>query len=123
MFLESHCVDSSFLFVYRAIKKMRTQSESSLLSGVRPKKEKILEIDGTVTTQPVLEHVGMSTWPGRLILTDHSLYFEALKVVSYDKPKRYDLSEDLKQIVKPELTGPWGTRLFDKAVSYKSIPL
>lgn len=107
----------------RAIKKMRTQSESSLLSGVRPKKEKILEIDGTVTTQPVLEHVGMSTWPGRLILTDHSLYFEALKVVSYDKPKRYDLSEDLKQIVKPELTGPWGTRLFDKAVSYKSISL
>ncbi|VVA99846.1 unnamed protein product [Arabis nemorensis] len=107
----------------RAIKKMRTQSESSLLSGVRSKREKILEIDGTVTTQPVLEHVGISTWPGRLILTDHSLYFEALKVVSYDKPKRYDLSEDLKQIVKPELTGPWGTRLFDKAVSYKSISL
>ncbi|CAH2053395.1 unnamed protein product [Thlaspi arvense] len=107
----------------RAIKKMRTQSESSLLSGVRSKKEKILDIDGTVTTQPVLEHVGISTWPGRLILTDHSLYFEALKVVSYDKPKRYDLSEDLKQIVKPELTGPWGTRLFDKAVSYKSISL
>lgn len=130
---------------------MRTQSESSLLSGVRSKREKILEIDGTVTTQPVLEHVGISTWPGivcsftivtvlsmstyipltfgmmlfsgRLILTDHSLYFEALKVVSYDKPKRYDLSEDLKQIVKPELTGPWGTRLFDKAVSYKSISL
>jgi len=48
----------------RAIKKMRTQSESSLLSGVRSKREKILEIDGTVTTQPVLEHVGISTWPG-----------------------------------------------------------
>ncbi|CAL9221337.1 unnamed protein product [Arabidopsis halleri] len=107
----------------RAIKKMRTQSESSLLSGVRSKREKILEIDGTVTTQPVLEHIGISTWPGRLILTDHSLYFEALKVVSYDTPKRYDLSEDLKQIIKPELTGPWGTRLFDKAVSYKSISL
>ena len=27
--------------------------------------EKILEIDGTVTTQPVLEHVGVSTWPGK----------------------------------------------------------
>jgi hypothetical protein len=102
---------------------MRTQSESSLLSGVRSKREKILEIDGTVTTQPVLEHVGISTWPGRLILTDHSLYFEALKVVSYDTPKRYHLSEDLKQIIKPELTGPWGTRLFDKAVSYQSISL
>ncbi|KAJ4896560.1 hypothetical protein Rs2_23354 [Raphanus sativus] len=107
----------------RAIKKMKSQSESSLLSGVRSKGEKILEIDGTVTTQPVLEHIGMSTWPGRLILTDHTLYFEAIKVVSFDTPKRYSLSEDLKQVVKPELTGPWGTRLFDKAVSYKSVSL
>ncbi|XP_010534213.1 PREDICTED: uncharacterized protein LOC104809831 [Tarenaya hassleriana] len=107
----------------RAIKKMKNHSESSLLSNIRSKGEKILEVDGTVTTQPVLEHVGISTWPGRLILTDHALYFEALRVVSYDKPKQYDLSEDLKQVVKPELTGPWGTRLFDKAVSYKSISL
>ncbi|EOY21044.1 hypothetical protein QUC31_007167 [Theobroma cacao] len=108
----------------RVIKKMKSQSESSLLSSVRSsREEKILEVDGTVTTQPVLEHVGISTWPGRLILTDHALYFEALLVVSYDKPKRYDLSDDLKQIVKPELTGPWGTRLFDKAVLYKSISL
>ncbi|XP_062117133.1 uncharacterized protein LOC133830994 isoform X2 [Humulus lupulus] len=108
----------------RAIRKMRTQSESSLLSAIRLSNgEKILEMDGTVTTQPVLEHVGISTWPGRLTLTDHALYFEALRVVSYDKAKRYDLSDDLKQIVKPELTGPWGTRLFDKAVFYKSISL
>ncbi|KAK0587343.1 hypothetical protein LWI29_021273 [Acer saccharum] len=108
----------------RAIKKMKTQSESSLLSVIRSTKgERILEMDGTVTTQPVLEHVGISTWPGRLTLTDHALYFEALRVVSYDKAKIYDLSDDLKQIVKPELTGPWGTRLFDKAVLYKSISL
>ncbi|KAL1086336.1 hypothetical protein V6Z11_D08G109200 [Gossypium hirsutum] len=108
----------------RVIKKMKNQSESSLLSAVRSTRgEKILEVDGTVTTQPVLEHVGISTWPGRLILTDHALYFEALRVVSYDKPKRYDLSDDLNQTVKPELTGPWGTRLFDKAVLYKSISL
>ncbi|MBA0672400.1 hypothetical protein Goklo_029370 [Gossypium klotzschianum] len=103
---------------------MKSQSESSLLSAVRSTRgEKILEVDGTVTTQPVLEHVGISTWPGRLILTDHALYFEALRVVSYDIPKRYDLSDDLNQTVKPELTGPWGTRLFDKAVLYKSISL
>ncbi|XP_042501868.1 uncharacterized protein LOC122079449 isoform X2 [Macadamia integrifolia] len=108
----------------RAIKKLKTQSESSLLSAFRSSNgEKILEVDGTVTTQPVLQHVGISTWPGRLTLTDHALYFEALRVVSYDKPKMYDLSDDLKQTVKPELTGPWGTRLFDKAVMYKSISL
>lgn len=60
---------------------------------------------------------------GRLILTDHALYFEALRVVSYDKAKIYDLSDDLKQVVRPELTGPWGTRIFDKAVLYKSISM
>ncbi|KAJ4713406.1 Plant protein of unknown function (DUF639) [Melia azedarach] len=108
----------------RVIKKMKTQSESSILSANRSSRgEKILELDGTVTTQPVLEHVGISTWPGRLTLTDHALYFEAHRVVSYDKAKIYDLSADLKQVVKPELTGPWGTRLFDKAVLYKSISL
>lgn len=62
-------------------------------------------------------------YAGRLVLTDHALYFEALRVVSFDKAKRYDLSDDLKQVVKPELTGPWGTRLFDKAVLYKSVSL
>lgn len=60
---------------------------------------------------------------GRLILTDYAFYFEALRVVSYDKAKQYDLSDDLKQVIKPELTGPWGTRLFDRAVLYKSISL
>ncbi|XP_058722433.1 uncharacterized protein LOC131594345 isoform X2 [Vicia villosa] len=110
--------------IEKAIKKMKSNSESSLLSAIRLNRcEKILEVDGTVTTQPVLEHVGISTWPGRLILTDHALYFEELRVVSYDKPKRYDLSDDLDQVVKPELTGPWGTRLFDKAVFYSSTAL
>lgn len=60
---------SEVLFIYlgslcRAIRKMKSQSESSLLSGVRSKGENILEIDGTVTTQPVLEHIGISAWPG-----------------------------------------------------------
>ncbi|XP_010461747.1 PREDICTED: uncharacterized protein LOC104742432 isoform X2 [Camelina sativa] len=121
--LQFYVYDKYLYGLERAIKKMKSQSESSLLSGVRSKGEKILEVDGTVTTQPVLEHIGISAWPGRLILTDHSLYFEAIKVVSFDIPKRYSLSDDLKQVIKPELTGPWGTRLFDKAVSYKSISL
>ncbi|XP_022853340.1 uncharacterized protein LOC111374835 isoform X1 [Olea europaea var. sylvestris] len=108
----------------RAMRKLKSQSESSLLYSLRSERgEKILEVDGTVTSQPVLEHVGISTWPGRLTLTDHALYFEALRVVSYDKAKVYDLADDLKQVVRPELTGPWGTRLFDKAVFYKSISL
>ncbi|OAY65842.1 hypothetical protein ACMD2_11219 [Ananas comosus] len=108
----------------RVIKKMKTQSQSSLLSSLRSGRgEKILEVDGTLTTQPVLEHVGISAWPGRLTLTDHALYFEALRVMTYDKAKVYELADDLKQVIKPELTGPWGSRLFDKAVMYKSISL
>ncbi|KAI3976576.1 hypothetical protein MKX01_008434 [Papaver californicum] len=108
----------------RAIRKMKTQTESSHLSLLRsPREERILELDGTVTTQPVLEHFGVSTWPGRLTLTDHALYFEAHRMVSFEKAKTYELSEDLKQVVKPELTGPWGARLFDKGVMYKSVSL
>ncbi|GER41243.1 hypothetical protein STAS_17950 [Striga asiatica] len=116
--------DKYLIRLGRGIRKLQSQSESSLLSSLRSgRSEKILEVDGTVTTQPVLEHVGVSTWPGRLTLTDHALIFEALRVVSYDKPKIYDLADDLQQVVRPELTGPWGTRLFDKAVFYKSVTL
>ncbi|KAH9305402.1 hypothetical protein KI387_009806, partial [Taxus chinensis] len=108
--------------VEKAIKTMKNLSASTLLSSLRlANGEMIIDIDGTVTTQPVLQHVGVSAWPGRLTLTDHALYFEALGIVSYDKAKKYDLSTDLKQIIKPDLTGPWGARLFDKAVMYKSI--
>lgn len=47
---------------------MKAQSESSVLSGLRsPKGERVLEVDGTVTTQPVLQHVGISTWPGEYL--------------------------------------------------------
>jgi len=80
-------------------------------------------MDGTLRKMPVLEHIGMSIWPGRLTLTDHALYFETLRVVNYDKPQVYDLEDDLKQVVKPDLTGPLGARLFDKGVMYNSISL
>lgn len=47
---------------------MKSNSESSVLSATRSSRgEKIIEIDGTVTTQPVLEHVGISTWPGKCV--------------------------------------------------------
>ncbi|KAK9275769.1 hypothetical protein L1049_023038 [Liquidambar formosana] len=82
--------------------------------------EIILEVDGTVPTQPVLQHIGISAWPGRLTLTNYALYFESLGVGLYDKAVRYDLAMDMKQVIKPELTGPLGARLFDKAVMYKS---
>ncbi|CAL9042335.1 unnamed protein product [Musa banksii] len=78
--------------------------------------EIILEVDA----RSILQHNGISTRPGRLTLTSHALYFEASGIGSYDKAVIYNLSKDLKQVVKRELTGPWGARLFDKAVMYKS---
>ncbi|KAL3824267.1 hypothetical protein ACJIZ3_020296 [Penstemon smallii] len=84
--------------------------------------EIIIDIDGVVPTQPVLQHIGMSAWPGRLTLTKYAIYFES-GVGIYDKAVRYDLATDMKQVIKPELTGPLGARLFDKAVMYKSASI
>lgn len=54
-----------YVLLDRVIRKMKNLSESNLLQSERSlRDEKILEMDGTVTTQPVLEHVGVSTWPG-----------------------------------------------------------
>lgn len=48
---------------------MKSQSESSLIFTPRAaKKERVIEVDGTVTTQPVLQHVGVSTWLGKVQL-------------------------------------------------------
>ncbi|RZC75204.1 hypothetical protein C5167_050686 [Papaver somniferum] len=85
--------------------------------------EIVLDVDGTVPTQPVLQHIGLTAWPGRLTLTNYALYFESLGVGLYEKAVRYDLATDLKQVVKPELTGPLGARVFDKAVMYKSTAI
>lgn len=53
---------------------MKTQSQSSLLSSLRSGRgEKILEVDGTLTTQPVLEHVGISAWPGGFLFSQYWL--------------------------------------------------
>ncbi|GER45697.1 hypothetical protein STAS_22675 [Striga asiatica] len=84
--------------------------------------EFIIDVDGTAPTQPVLQHIGMSAWPGRLTLSNYALYFET-GVGLYDKAVRYDLATEMKQVIKPELTGPLGARLFDKAVMYKSTSI
>ena len=66
--LDNYSLSLENFLVYRAIKKMKTQSESSLLSDLRfHRGERILDMDGTLTAQPVLEHVGNSAWPGGLL--------------------------------------------------------
>ncbi|KAJ8769910.1 hypothetical protein K2173_008992 [Erythroxylum novogranatense] len=103
------------------IYKTRKSISGPFISNIQLQEgEIIIDVDGAIPTQPVLQHIGMLVWPGRLTLTNYALYFESLGVGSYDKAVRYDLSKDMKQVVKPELTGPLGARLFDKALMYKS---
>eukprot|EP00850_Spirogloea_muscicola_P012469 SM000080S22984 [mRNA] locus=s80:576434:580910:- [translate_table: standard] len=105
----------------KSVKHIKGQTTPALGHALSLRKggEVVVETDGTAT-QPVLQHIGVTAWPGRLTLTDHALYFEASGVVSYDAARKFDLSADTKHVVKPDLTGPWGARLFDKAVMYKS---
>ncbi|XP_075507752.1 uncharacterized protein LOC142544606 [Primulina tabacum] len=85
--------------------------------------EFILHVEGTASSQRVVRHIGGSSWPGRLTLTNYALYFEASGVISYDDSLKLDLSKDIGQNVISSATGPWGSPIFDKAVVYESLDL
>ncbi|EOY10520.1 Uncharacterized protein TCM_025858 [Theobroma cacao] len=85
--------------------------------------EFILHVEGTASTQRVVRHIGGTSWPGRLTLTNYALYFEASGVVTYEDALKIDLSRDIDHGVKPAATGPWGAPLFDKAIIYESPEL
>ncbi|XP_008367282.2 uncharacterized protein [Malus domestica] len=85
--------------------------------------EFILHVEGTASTQRVVRHIGGTSWPGRLTLTNYALYFEASGVLTYEDALKIDLTRDVEQTVKPASTGPWGAPLFDKAIIYESPEL
>ncbi|KAJ8492566.1 hypothetical protein OPV22_014287 [Ensete ventricosum] len=86
--------------------------------------EFILHVEGTSKTHRVVRHIGATSWPGRLSLTNQALYFEASGVVSYETALKIDLSRaDVGHQVKETSTGPWGFPLFDKAIAYESSEL
>ncbi|OMO67879.1 hypothetical protein CCACVL1_20235 [Corchorus capsularis] len=85
--------------------------------------EFILHVEGTATSQRVVRHIGGTSWPGRLTLTNYALYFEASGVITYEDALKLDLSRDINHSVKPAATGPWGAPLFDKAIIYESPEL
>ncbi|CAK9319728.1 unnamed protein product [Citrullus colocynthis] len=82
--------------------------------------EFILHVEGTASSQRVVRHIGSTSWPGRLTLTNYSLYFEASGVITYENAVEIELSRDTMHSVKPASTGPWGAPLFDKAIVYES---
>ncbi|KAL2533385.1 Plant protein of unknown function (DUF639) [Abeliophyllum distichum] len=85
--------------------------------------EFILHVEGTAGSQRVVRHIGGTSWPGRLTLTNYALYFEASGVMSYEDALKLDFSKDIEQSVKPTATGPWGAPIFDKAIVYESSEL
>ncbi|XP_078436380.1 argH (DUF639) [Wolffia australiana] len=86
--------------------------------------EFILHVEGTARTQRVIRHIGSTSWPGRLTLTNHALYFEASGTISYENAVKIDLSEaGVDHLLRPGSTGPWGAPLFDKAMIYESSKL
>ncbi|XP_042385005.1 uncharacterized protein LOC121976755 isoform X2 [Zingiber officinale] len=113
-----------FLIYDKYLKSLYKLLQSTKRKSHQPQKYKFNLIDGEIIldtdAKSVVQQNGTSKKPGRLTLTSHALYFEASGVASYDKAVIYDLSKDLSQVVKCELTGPWGARLFDKAIMYKS---
>ncbi|KAL6560150.1 hypothetical protein OROHE_006388 [Orobanche hederae] len=82
--------------------------------------EFILHVEGTANSQRVVRHIGGTSWPGRLTLTNYALYFEASGIMSYEDALKLDLSKDAQQSLKTAATGPWGAPLFDKALVYES---
>ncbi|KAI5069642.1 hypothetical protein GOP47_0015943 [Adiantum capillus-veneris] len=85
------------------------------------KSEVVVEIEGTMASGLVIQHVGASTWPGRLILTSRQLYFEPIGVTSHDMCQSWDLAADLQQVVEPYSSGSRTVLFLDRALSYKSI--
>jgi len=55
------------LICTRSIKTIKGQVAQALVKALQlGMKETVIDIDGTVTTQPVLQHMGIFTWPGEL---------------------------------------------------------
>ncbi|CAA6653777.1 unnamed protein product [Spirodela intermedia] len=72
----------------------------------------------------VIRHIGATSWPGRLTLTNRSLYFEASGVISYENALKIDLAKPgVDHRLRAGSTGPWGAPLFDKAMIYESSQL
>ncbi|OVA00886.1 Protein of unknown function DUF639 [Macleaya cordata] len=85
--------------------------------------EFVLHMEGTARTQRVVRHIGGTSWPGVLTLTNYALYFEASGVISYEDALKIDLSTNVDHSVRRASTGPWGAPLFDKAIIYESSQL
>ncbi|MCO5571771.1 hypothetical protein L7F22_025519 [Adiantum nelumboides] len=104
------------------VKELSTKQESVHVHNLPVTEEElVLEVDGM--SQTVIQHVGSKAFSGRLTLTDHALYFEQSSIMSYRDAVKFSLAADLDHEVTADLSGPWGSRIFDKAITYKNSSL
>ncbi|KAJ6963868.1 hypothetical protein NC652_002235 [Populus alba x Populus x berolinensis] len=82
--------------------------------------ERILCI-GSSKKRPVVKWENNMAWPGKVILTDKALYFEAFDLRGKKDSTRLDLTTNKMQVEKTKV-GPFGVVLFDSAVSISSGP-
>lgn len=74
---------------------------------------------GSSKKRPVLKWEENTAWPGNLTLTNKALYFEAIGLSGTQKPMRLDLTDPNSRVEKAKV-GPFGSKLFDSAVSVSS---
>ncbi|XP_058740104.1 uncharacterized protein LOC131612324 [Vicia villosa] len=112
------------MFLKEMAKCIRHLQKQAMPTGVElAEDEYILHVEGTASSQRVIRHIGSTSWPGRLTLTNYSLYFETSGVIKYEDALKIDLSKDIEQSVEPSATGPWGAQLFDKGIVIESSEL
>ncbi|KAJ8572590.1 hypothetical protein K7X08_009101 [Anisodus acutangulus] len=70
---------------------------------------------------PVLKWENNVAWPGKLILTDRALYFEAVGLTGKKNASRLDLTGE-GSLIKRTRVGPLGFDFLDSAVSVTSGP-
>ncbi|XP_049392691.1 uncharacterized protein LOC125857068 isoform X2 [Solanum stenotomum] len=112
------------IFLKEIIKCIKHLQKQATPTGVEMRDDEfIIHVEGTASSQRIVRHIGGTSWPGRLTLTNYALYFEESGVISYKDSLKLNLSEDFEQSIKPAATGPWGAPLFDKAIVYSSSEL
>lgn len=80
--------------------------------------EEILCVESS-RKQPVMKLEKNIARPGKLILTSKALYFEGIGLKSSKHPMKFDLTQDDTRVEKNKV-GPFGSRLFDSAITISS---
>lgn len=56
------------LVACRVIKNSKNAMAASVGNLQLAEEEIVLEVDGTIPTQPVLQHIGIAAWPGESVI-------------------------------------------------------